>query len=447
MLFPYQAPPPNEVAMIVDTDYDVSALTTPSGLNSRTRGAVTEIKLRSTNPPSPHPKCTASDTPKAVTSKTFTRHQNEKTSEQVNASHLPSYKQQVDSRIAPNSVTAIPIYTASTVRQSQSSNSGSQNLSKSTRCIGILLVLLVLVTGPTIGVVCGVLGHCRWSDRSSNDNEKSNNVVAFINSITFSTTPLTYPSTARAEEAALKWLLDQDPQQLSQDNVLHLRQRYALATLYFSGSWVNDDNRWLSDSSECDWAGIDCTNAQSVTMVNLTEGITGGGPIPADIALLTNLRVLQLFNNKHTGTIPTSLGSLVLLDTLEINENRLTGTIPTELGQVETLFSLSLFGNLLESTIPTELGNLSNLFHLALSDSFYSGIVPTQLGQLTNLQHLFVHNNNRLGGSLDFMCARNLVTLVADCDIVVCSCCTFCCVQGGYGGIPEYAEEEGWCKN
>jgi Leucine-rich repeat (LRR) protein len=276
------------------------------------------------------------------------------------------------------------------------------------------------------------------------EQSRSERIVALIKSITYSTAPLVYPSSATVEATALTWLIDQDPLQLHVGNSTQLQQRYALAALYFSGTWAND-NRWLSAANECDWVGITCTDEKSVSGVNITNATTGG-PIPVDLALLSNLQLLSLYENQHTGTIPTELGSLEFLEVLEIHLNQLTGTIPTELGQLRALYDLSLFGNVLESTVPTELGNLSNLVHLALSDGTHTGTIPTQLGQLTNLRFLKFHNND-LRGSLDFMCGRNLTSLVADCDIVTCSCCTFCCVEGGFGGIPEYGEQERWCRD
>lgn len=277
------------------------------------------------------------------------------------------------------------------------------------------------------------------------ERPRSQSIVAFINSITKSTVTLAYPSTNTVEESALTWLIDDDPLQLHQGNFMQLQQRYALATLYFSGDWQND-NRWLSESNECQWAGIECTNSQSVTELKLTDGENIGGTIPADLALLTNLRLLHLFNNGHTGSIPTSLGSLEFLEELEMEINRLTGTIPTELGKFKSMYSLSLFANGLGSTIPSELGNLSTLILLSLSDNQFTGTIPTSLELLDNLQYVYIHNNDQLGGSLEFLCQRN-VTQVADCDIVNCPCCSFCCVEGGFNGIPEFGETEGWCRD
>jgi hypothetical protein len=460
-LFPYAPAPPKEIATLVDTDDTVvSSLTAPpSSIRPPPASRATDTKL----------VVAANTNAKAAPTNVQLKHSAAPADDTPTTPSEPTFKQQVDSGIVPVELMpstsilphAVAIFATSTANNSQLSSTFLPKTSARTILL-FLAILAIAAAGGAIGAVCA-LGECSSTRRRgiAEDNVPNNTtmsddddadvqqkkVVAFINSITFNAAPLTYPSNATAEEAALTWLIDQDPLLRGQqeNSPLRLRQRYALATLYFSGDWQND-NGWLSDSNECDWVGVTCQVGVSVTEVKLTNGATGGGSIPADLALLSSLRMLHLFENQLTGTIPTELGSLEFLENLEINTNQLTGTIPTELGQLDNLFSLSLYLNNLQSVIPTELGNMSNLISLALSNNDYSGTTPTQLGQLTNLQFLFLHHNDQLGGSLDFMCAGNLTSLVADCDIVTCSCCTFCCVEGGFAGIPEFGEQEGWCK-
>jgi hypothetical protein len=472
-LFPYKPAPPQEITTLVDTDGTVvSSLTVPASTirpSLPLHDTLAHNNNNNKDEAAGNMILAANDANASFDVRDGTHSVAPSPDGAVSASLEPTYKQQVgDSGIVqpqqnrqdlPSTTipaaTAVAIFDTSTSHHSQSLSSLPTSCSSSTRCIVLaLLVAILAATGGAIGAWCG-LGRCiSDNDNTSDEAARKEKIVAFINSITFSASPLSYPSSnnedATAEVAALTWLIDQEPARRFQEDDYRdqrrLRQRYALAALYFSGgAWAND-NVWLSDSDECYWLGITCSEDGSVTEVKLTNGATGGGSIPADLALLSSLRVLHLFENQHTGTIPTSLGSLSFLENLEVYINRLTGTIPTELGQLKTLFSLSLFANELKSTVPTELGNLSNLIYLALSDNSYSGTVPTQLQELTNLQFLFLHNNDQLDGSLDFMCARNLTTLVADCDLVTCSCCTFCCVEGGFGGIPEYGEQQGWCK-
>ena len=59
-----------------------------------------------------------------------------------------------------------------------------------------------------------------------------------------------------------------------------------------------------------------------------------------------------------SGEIP-DLSRLTDLRELDISQNRLTGTIPASLGGLTTLTGLSLWGNQLTGEIPAALGNLT----------------------------------------------------------------------------------------
>ena len=65
-----------------------------------------------------------------------------------------------------------------------------------------------------------------------------------------------------------------------------------------------------------------------------------GGPIPAAVMELENLRLLQLANNGIT-SIPSSIGKLKKIETICLDRNEID-TVPPELGTLERLRSLML---------------------------------------------------------------------------------------------------------
>lgn len=140
------------------------------------------------------------------------------------------------------------------------------------------------------------------------------------------------------------------------------------------------------------------TQLKKIEVLNLGDNSLTGS-VPSDISNATKLKTLNLRNNQLTGAVPTSLGTLAHLENLVLNDNQLTGTIPVELASISTLRNLRLSNNNLTGGVPSQLGNLSNLEDLILSENQLTGTIPTTLGNLTNLEYLWL-NDNRLTGSI-----------------------------------------------
>ena len=224
------------------------------------------------------------------------------------------------------------------------------------------------------------------------------------------------------------------------------RDFYTLAVLYESTNgpdWTNQSN-WLSGEALDTWHGVTTNEQGEVTGLDLRENELAGpippelarlsnlerldlgwnqltGPIPFELVQLSNLSYLylgwnrltgdfpielvQLDNltylhlgyNRLTGNIPPDLGQLGSLTELNLADNRLTGTIPPELGRLEMLESLKLYYNELEGAIPSELGSLSKLRLLNLGGSQLTGTIPPELGQLGNLRALSLRRNKLTG--------------------------------------------------
>lgn len=120
----------------------------------------------------------------------------------------------------------------------------------------------------------------------------------------------------------------------------------ALKTLYASTNgpkWRK--NKWPAklDGDPCKWAGVTCKTIKDTRhVVSLSHEHTyAGGQLPAALADLTEVELLDLGSNELTGPIPKELGQLKNVFQIEADGNHFTGTIPTEL---EALISLTSKG-------------------------------------------------------------------------------------------------------
>ena len=154
---------------------------------------------------------------------------------------------------------------------------------------------------------------------------------------------------------------------------------------------------WSRDLLMSRWEGVIVDEwSGRVTALNVTrKGL--GGEIPARLAQLTELEVLDLLGNALTGSIPPELGRLSHLRFVRLEQNRLTGSIPPELGRLSRLRSLYLGRNELTGTIPPELGRLSRLRSLYLWQNELTGNIPPELGRLSRLRSLNLGQNELTG--------------------------------------------------
>ncbi|KAK9283167.1 hypothetical protein L1049_011399 [Liquidambar formosana] len=186
-----------------------------------------------------------------------------------------------------------------------------------------------------------------------------------------------------------------------------------------SGWWSSYSNE---TSSRCDWPGIACDNAASVTAIFLPQEYQVGGEfgkfnfscfpnllrlyvsgnglqgsIPSQIGVLSKLTYLDLSQNDLTGKLPLSLANLTQLVKLDVSWNRITGSIPPLIGNLKNLVELDLSSNSFTGPIPSGFGLLTNLTHLYLQSNRISGSIPPEMGDLTNLVRLDLYGNNLIG--------------------------------------------------
>ena len=154
--------------------------------------------------------------------------------------------------------------------------------------------------------------------------------------------------------------------------------------------------KWLSDAPLGEWQGIDVDEEGRVTEIIL-ESNRMAGPLPPELANLTELQVLRFQDNKITGVIPSWLGRLRRLTRLDLSANELTGEIPPELGGLSELDGLILGHNKLNGRIPVELGELSSVTSLVVASNKLSGQIPSELGDLSTLTNLNLAGNGLSG--------------------------------------------------
>eukprot|EP00590_Aulacoseira_subarctica_P006689 CAMPEP_0172436362 /NCGR_PEP_ID=MMETSP1064-20121228/71683_1 /TAXON_ID=202472 /ORGANISM="Aulacoseira subarctica , Strain CCAP 1002/5" /LENGTH=1257 /DNA_ID=CAMNT_0013184763 /DNA_START=30 /DNA_END=3802 /DNA_ORIENTATION=- len=252
------------------------------------------------------------------------------------------------------------------------------------------------------------------------------------------------------QKMAFNWILGRNNAKFDPSkNQAQIKQRYILATLFFStgGFDWNQTGNMLSSDGECAWLeqAINCKDDGSVAIIQLgklsidmycvtlllltsllsqlilLESNNLHGSLPSEVGyleqlqvfaigsnnvsgalfselgFLNNLRVLNVSNNQMLGEIPQSFGDLTSLHLLDLSSNNLDRAIPTTLGNLANLRWLKLSGNKLSSGVPTELGSLQNLIELRLGSNILSGSIPTEICLLLQLTHLDMSENALTG--------------------------------------------------
>ncbi|KAK9063718.1 hypothetical protein SSX86_017590 [Deinandra increscens subsp. villosa] len=201
-----------------------------------------------------------------------------------------------------------------------------------------------------------------------------------------------------------------------------------LTLLKFKQSITQDPegslNNWNhSNETPCSWNGIAC-NEQKVISVSIPKKKLLGFISPV-LGSLSELRHLNLRNNKFMGNLPLELFKAQKLQSLVLYGNSLSGSVPNEISNLDYLQTLDLSGNLFNGLIPISLvqckrlrnldlsqnnftgsipdgfgSNLSFLEKLDLSFNRLTGQIPKDLGNLTNLQGTVDLSHNLFNGSI-----------------------------------------------
>ncbi|KAL3930080.1 MAG: hypothetical protein SGBAC_011924 [Bacillariaceae sp.] len=211
------------------------------------------------------------------------------------------------------------------------------------------------------------------------------------------------------QNAALKWITQDDATVMEDD--AFLTQRYALAVVYFSTHgqhWTNSDG-WMSKSGYCQWYGVQCLGTDTIIEqsnhngpvfeLNLSSNNIQG-TIPSEISTFSELFFLDLQDNLLEGTIPNDLGGWTGLRMFSIGHNQLYGSIPdTLLSTSPDLHILSAGHNQFSGSLPASMGDVTSLREIRLEFNDLEGTIPASFHALDRLETLHLAGN-KLQGSL-----------------------------------------------
>jgi hypothetical protein len=246
--------------------------------------------------------------------------------------------------------------------------------------------------------------------------------------------PFSDPKSPQSQ--ALAWLKDDTIAMATHTSPTTVLERYALAVLYFATSGPNWVLPLLSEEDVCDWnnglyaqanrTGVYCSTGGTVDALEL-RGSNLRGPLPWELVLLNDLTMINFDKNQLYGPIPARLGELTHLEYFWVNSNDLTGPLPSTFPS--STLSVDLAGNAFTGSIPESFArSMPDLVELYLYTNRLNGTIPSQFGDTISL-NVFYFFMNSLTGSVDgILCGgRNWNDLGADCNEVICPCCTLCC--------------------
>lgn len=116
-----------------------------------------------------------------------------------------------------------------------------------------------------------------------------------------------------------------------------------------------------------------------------------GGGFPKSLFDMTNLEELRISgaSGMDAQPIPASIANLTKLRVLDLGGCNLTGSLIPELGKLHDLTELKLWGCDLTGSVPAELGGLANLKTIDLSANKLSGVIPADVSRLENFWNLW----------------------------------------------------------
>jgi len=231
------------------------------------------------------------------------------------------------------------------------------------------------------------------------------------------------------QQKALSWLVKDDTYNICPYDT-NLIQRFVAATIVLSMNITTEDV--LNQKHECSWKGFRCSrHSQEIRQISFETTYGGATAIPIEISYLTNLTFLQLQKSSIGGIIPPTISQLPKLQVLDLDKNSIVGSFPSSGKMTDSLEILDINFNQMSGGIDF-LSDFPKLREVFIDNNEFSGTIPESIGNLTDLRILTLHGNNLSGTMPDSICQQRksnggkLETLMADCDKVICPCCTHC---------------------
>lgn len=166
-----------------------------------------------------------------------------------------------------------------------------------------------------------------------------------------------------------------------------MKERFALAVLFFSTGGPTDwleDLQFLSEPSVCFWNnlinGLDCNDQGSVRLILLSKCPT------IDVPFMLFFKIIIIAHTCHCSCFP-----------YDTDFHNLTGTIPSEIAALSSLEEISIWDSNLHGTLPPSLGDLPNLILIQLGFSQVSGSMPESFSKLRKMQEMFLPYNALTG--------------------------------------------------
>lgn len=221
---------------------------------------------------------------------------------------------------------------------------------------------------------------------------------------------------------ALQWMVLKDPAR-PLTNATRMRQRYALAAMYFQWSgpswslptglgWLKEASINVALADECTWEGIACNSLGQVTGLAMDSELFGvmSGKLASEIGTLTALQYLVLPGHDFYGGTE-ALNPLSDLRRLDLSGNRFTGfelaskplrnlqELMLTDNKIKSVWDVALLqkaselrvlevnnNDNLSGDILSGLDSLSNLERLNLAQTSLGGTLPEDIGRLTTLK-------------------------------------------------------------
>ncbi|XP_051146095.1 receptor protein kinase-like protein ZAR1 [Andrographis paniculata] len=164
-------------------------------------------------------------------------------------------------------------------------------------------------------------------------------------------------------------------------------------------NWNNNNTINGEIETPCSWNGITCKN-QKVVSISIPNKKLYGIISPNSLGFLSELRHVNLRNNKLYGTLPNDLFKAQGLQSLVLYGNSISGPLPSEVGNLEYIQTLDLSENFFNGSLPASITHCKRLRNLELSHNNFSGDLPNGIGKNLALLEKLDLSYNAFGGSI-----------------------------------------------